>query len=80
VVGVTSGGITGIPASMPGVSWEPTYLIDGYLAGPNVDLYGAHLASADLAGIDFEGATFNSADLGLVRPGPSRPGPSRRFP
>lgn len=63
VLGVTSGGITGIPASLPGVSWEPTHLIDGYLAGPDVNLDGADLASADLAGIDFQAATFNGADL-----------------
>jgi len=60
VTGVRSGGITGIPASLPD---GPTYLIDGYLAGPEVDLDGADLASADLAGIDFEGATFRGANL-----------------
>ncbi len=32
VVGVSSGGITGTPASMPGTELGATYLIDGYLA------------------------------------------------
>jgi uncharacterized protein YjbI with pentapeptide repeats len=63
VLGVRSGGITGTPASLPGVVWQPTYLIDGYLAGSDVDLNGADLASADLAGIDFESASFEGADL-----------------
>jgi uncharacterized protein YjbI with pentapeptide repeats len=62
VVGVSSGGITGTPASLPDTR-GPTYLIDGYLAGPDVDLAGADLASANLAGIDFESATFVGADL-----------------
>lgn len=61
MAGVRSGGITGIPASLP--DGGQTYLIDGYLAGRNVNLNGADLASADLAGIDFEGATFQGADL-----------------
>lgn len=61
VTGVRSGGITGIPASFP--DGGQTYLIDGYLAGRNVNLNGADLASADLAGIDFEAATFQGADL-----------------
>lgn len=60
VVGVASGGITGTPASLPNGS---TYLIDGYLVGPDVNLGGADLASADLAGIGFEAATFVNADL-----------------
>ena len=63
VVGVKSGGITGTPASMPDTELGPTSLIDGYLAGPDVDLDGADLASADLAGIHFESATFIGADL-----------------
>jgi uncharacterized protein YjbI with pentapeptide repeats len=62
VVGVESGGITGTPASLPDTE-SPTYLIDGYLAGPDVNLDGADLASVNLAGIDFEDATFNGADL-----------------
>ena len=63
VLGVASGGITGTPASLPNTELGPTYLIDGYLAGPDVDLNGADLASADLAGIAFEAATFAGADL-----------------
>jgi uncharacterized protein YjbI with pentapeptide repeats len=63
VVGVTSGGITGTPASLPDTQLGPTHLIDGYLAGPDVNLDGADLASANLAGIRFEAATFVGADL-----------------
>lgn len=63
VDGVASGGITGTPASLPTTELGPTYLIDGYLAGPYVNLDGADLASVNLAGIDFQGATFNGADL-----------------
>jgi uncharacterized protein YjbI with pentapeptide repeats len=61
VTGVRSGGITGIPASLP--DGGMTHLVGGYLAGRNVNLNGADLASADLAGIDFEAATFQAADL-----------------
>ena len=56
---VTSGGITGIPASLP-TSW---LLVNGYLAGPGAVLMHASLAGADLAGVDLTGANFYDADL-----------------
>ena len=63
VLGVSSGGITGTPASLPFTSFGQTQLIDGYLIGGDVDLDGADLASVDLAGIDFDDASFVGADL-----------------
>jgi uncharacterized protein YjbI with pentapeptide repeats len=43
---VTSGGITGTPASLP-TNW---ILVDGYLIGPGADLAGANLSHANLLG------------------------------
>jgi len=63
VVGVTSGGIAGTPASLPDPELGPVYLVDGYLVGPDVDLNNADLAAADLADVSFQGATFVDADL-----------------
>jgi uncharacterized protein YjbI with pentapeptide repeats len=63
VVGVSSGGIIGTPASLPGISWEPASIVDGYLVGQDVNLNDADLATADLDGIDFEAASFVDADL-----------------
>lgn len=63
VLGVRSGGITGVPASLPVTQFGGVSLIGGYLAGADADLNNADLASADLAGIDFEAATFAGANL-----------------
>ena len=63
VLGVTSGGITGKPASLPDGVLGATALVDGYLVGPDVDLNGADLASADLKYVSFQAATLNNADL-----------------
>lgn len=61
MTGVRSGGITGVPASFPD-GWQ-SYLIDGYLAGRNVDLSGADLASADLEAMDLTGSNLTDANL-----------------
>jgi uncharacterized protein YjbI with pentapeptide repeats len=57
LTGVVSGGITGVPASLPR---EPSnwLLANGYLLGP-----GAVLTNADLAGLDLPGVALGSADL-----------------
>ena len=44
--GLISGGITGPPASLP-TDWR---FVDGYLIGPNADLYHADLTGANLTG------------------------------
>jgi len=56
---VRSGGITGVPASLP-ASWS---FVNGYLAGPGAHLSLASLAGADLAGADLAGAELGYADL-----------------
>lgn len=57
LVGVVSGGITGVPANLPSYPshWR---LANGYLIGP-----GAILSHADLAGLDLAGAALDNADL-----------------
>jgi uncharacterized protein YjbI with pentapeptide repeats len=60
---VSSGGITGTPASLPDPGYNQASLVDGYLLGPDVDLDNADLAGADLAEISFQAATFVDADL-----------------
>ena len=51
--GVTSGGITGTPKSLPS-DWE---LADGYLVGPGANLTGANLTNANLSGADLTGVS-----------------------
>jgi len=57
--GVTSGQITGTPASRP-VNWG---LAGGYLIGPQANLAGASLSGLDLAGADLSGASLTGANL-----------------
>ena len=59
LVAVTSGGITGIPASLP-VNWNIT---DGYLIGPKDNLADANLAGANLSGADLSSSNLRGADL-----------------
>jgi len=56
---VSSGGITGSPATLP-AHWV---LRSGYLVGPGADLAHASLLS-DLFRLDIRGAKFYSSDLG----------------
>jgi uncharacterized protein YjbI with pentapeptide repeats/outer membrane protein assembly factor BamB len=63
LTGVTSGFITGLPASVP-ADWE---VRSGYLIGPRANLAGAGLKqamlfNADLAGANLMGANLASAD------------------
>lgn len=62
--GVSSGAITGTPASLP-ANWQ---LTQGYLIGfdarlENANLAGARLAGADLTDADLAGANLSAADL-----------------
>lgn len=64
VLGVISGMITGIPASLP-AHWQ---LRRGFLIGPGADLIAADFSGAKLAGADLESiqgaqANFTSANL-----------------
>ncbi len=59
LIKISSGGITGKPASLP-TDWA---LTNGYLIGPNDTLTGANLAGADLTGADLDFADLTDADL-----------------
>jgi uncharacterized protein YjbI with pentapeptide repeats len=65
---VTSGGITGRPASLPHATPSNWQLDDGYLVGPyvnlqNASLGGANLSSANLHGANVQGANLAKANL-----------------
>jgi uncharacterized protein YjbI with pentapeptide repeats len=57
--GIISGGIVGVPASLP-TDWA---LGGGYLFGAGADLHGKDLAGADLSDVDLHGTNFAGADL-----------------
>ncbi len=57
---VTSGSITGVPASLPSSSWQ---LDSGYLAGPYANLANADLADANLANSNLTKAILTGANL-----------------
>jgi len=64
LTGVSSGGITGVPSSLP-TNWM---FVTGYLVGPgaelrNVDLSGANLEGSDLAGADLASANLDGANV-----------------
>jgi uncharacterized protein YjbI with pentapeptide repeats len=56
---VSSGGITGTPASLP-PEWR---LINGFLIGPGANLKDANLFGFDLEGSNLRGADLTQADL-----------------
>jgi uncharacterized protein YjbI with pentapeptide repeats len=56
---VTSGGITGTPASLP----APDSLYHGYLVAVGAQLAGADLSGADLTGDELEGVNLTGANL-----------------
>jgi uncharacterized protein YjbI with pentapeptide repeats len=63
--GLVTGGIIGVPASMP----YYTMFYNGYIIGSAVDLRGANLRGVTLVGVglssvDFRGADLTGADLG----------------
>jgi uncharacterized protein YjbI with pentapeptide repeats len=57
---VTSGGITGTPASGLPANWQ---LEDGYLIGPAAKLEGVDLSGFDLSGADLENADLDDTNL-----------------
>ena len=59
LTGVTSGRISGTPATLP-THWR---LANGYLVGPRANLAGASLVNTDLTGADLTGANLKSAHL-----------------
>jgi uncharacterized protein YjbI with pentapeptide repeats len=64
LTGVVSGGLIGIPSSLP-ANWS---VVSGYLVGPGAFLYGADLGGAkltkaDVAGANLEGAILTGATL-----------------
>ena len=60
--GVTSGSLTGSPASLA-TTWM---LVDGYLIGPGAHLANANLSGANLTNAQLGGAGLNNADLAGV--------------
>jgi uncharacterized protein YjbI with pentapeptide repeats len=72
LAGVISGGITGVPASLP-TGWA---LGGGYLFGAGADLHGKDLTGANLSGIDLHGTNFAGTDLTNVDFGGSNLGGS----
>lgn len=62
LTGVSSGGITGPPAALPG-SWV---FEDGFLLGPGADLAFDDLANLDLQGVDLAGADLYGASSGGI--------------
>ena len=59
LTGVRSGGVTGVPSSLPN-EWS---LRSGYLIGPGADLTNADLAVSDLRSLNFSGSTLLGAHL-----------------
>jgi hypothetical protein len=57
--GVTSGGITGIPAQLP----SGYILFDGYIVGEGAHLENVNFAGANFAGLELAGDDFTGADL-----------------
>ncbi len=65
VAGLSSGSLSGVPASLP----DQFKVVVGYLVGPQANLRGAGLASANLAGVNLTDADLTWADLTSVRSG-----------
>lgn len=59
LAGVSSGSVSGTPDALP-QNWT---ILDGYLLGPQVWLYGEDLAGLDLSGLDIAGADLQDANL-----------------
>jgi uncharacterized protein YjbI with pentapeptide repeats len=62
LTGVSSGGVWGVPATLPD-KWK---LIGGYLIGPGADLRNANLSGLDLTGADLTGATLTGVKSGGI--------------
>ena len=64
---VFSGGITGVPSSLPS-GW---FLKNGYLVGPGANLSQANLSNMNLADVDLTGATLINVSSGGITGTPS---------
>ncbi|MDA7621686.1 pentapeptide repeat-containing protein, partial [bacterium] len=60
--GVSSGGIIGVPSSLP----QGFLVVSGYLVGPNANLNGANLNGADLSGADLTNAELSGVSSGGI--------------
>ena len=81
LVNVRSGGIRGIPASLPpGYNFVNDNSSGGYIVGRRVDLSGSNLTNCVLTGMDVSGANLTGAIMVNARTGPNLIGPPAYFP
>jgi uncharacterized protein YjbI with pentapeptide repeats len=66
---LSSGALTGTPASLP-TGWK---LIKGYIAGPTANLTNATLTGSTLTGMNLSGATLDGVMSGSITGSPSLP-------
>ena len=59
LLGVSSGSLSGVPASLPS-NW---HLVGGYLIGPGADLEGANLSGQNLASFNLTGANLANVNF-----------------
>ena len=81
LVNARSGGIRGIPASLPpGYTFVNDNSSGGYIVGRRVDLSGANLTNCVLSGLDVSGANLTGAIMFNAKTGPNLIGPPAYFP
>jgi uncharacterized protein YjbI with pentapeptide repeats len=81
LVNVRSGGIRGIPASLPpGYTFVNDNSSGGYIVGRRVDLSGSNLTNCVLSGLDVSGANLTGAIMVNTKTGPNLIGPPAYFP
>jgi len=81
LVNARSGGIRGIPASLPpGYTFVNDNSSGGYIVGRRVDLSGANLTNCVLSGLDVSGANLTGAIMVNTKTGPNLIGPPAFFP
>jgi uncharacterized protein YjbI with pentapeptide repeats len=72
LVNARSGGIRGIPASLPpGYTFVNDNSSGGYIVGRRVDLSGANLTNCVLSGLDVSGANLTGAIMFNAKTGPN---------
>ena len=81
LVNARSGGIRGVPASLPaGYTFVNDNSTGGYIVGRQIDLSGADLTNCVLSGMDVSGANLTNAIMVNTRAGPALIGPPAAFP
>ena len=81
LVNARSGGIRGVPASLPiGYTFVNDNPSGGYIVGQRIDLSGADLTNCVLSGMDVSGANLTNAIMVNTRAGPALIGPPAAFP